>query len=62
MDVSFHMAWWYIPAAITILGLCWAWFWPMDDDGWLGGIVRLMSTALASVLIAIAWAIGGALK
>lgn len=62
MDIAFHLAWWHIPAVLTVLGLGWAWFWPMEDDGMLGGIVRLMATGAAALVIAIAWAIAGALK
>jgi len=62
MDVSFHLAWWHIPTAITFLALGWAWFWPMDDDGLFGGIVRMGSTLIAVVVIAVAWAIAGVLK
>lgn len=62
MDVSFHMAWWYVPTAVTVLGLGLAWFWPMDDGGMFGGIVRMFSTLIAVVVIAVAWAIAGVLK
>lgn len=62
MTMTLTLAWWHLPAAITALTLAWAFFWPVEDGSWFGGVVRLIMLAPALVVSLLAWAIAGALK
>lgn len=62
MNISFFLAWWHIPAMVTVLSICWALFWPADDRGYCGGLIRLFMLFPALILSLLAWAIAGALK
>lgn len=62
MSVNFVLAWWHVPAIITLIGLAWAILMPLDDAGMFYGIARVFRLGCASFIIAIAWAIAGALK
>lgn len=54
--ITVTLAWWWIPTAITVAGLVYAW-WPR------AGIFEGVAPAFAALLvIAIAWAVAGALK
>lgn len=56
------LAWWHLPAVCTVLAILWALFWPADDRGVFGGITRMFMLMIALAVIAVAWAIAGALK
>lgn len=62
MTMTLTLAWWAIPAAITLVSLLWAFFWPADGGGYLGGITALFNVVIALVVSLLAWAIAGALK
>lgn len=62
MNIAFHLAWWQVPLVITIVTMAWALFWPADDGGYLGGIVRMFMLVPALLVSALAWAVGGILK
>lgn len=62
MTITFVLAWWHIPAAVTLALFLWALFWPIDDGGYMGGISRLFMLLPAALISAVAWAIAGALK
>jgi hypothetical protein len=62
MTVSINLAWWMIPAAVTVLALLWTFFWPADDSGFMGGIARMFMLVPALFVSLLAWAIAGALK
>lgn len=62
MEFTISVSWWNIPAVITVLALLWAFFWPAEDGGYLGGIVRLFMVIPAMGVSLIAWVIAGALK
>lgn len=62
MTLTIELTWWLVPTIITVISLAWALFWPADDGGYLGGIVRLFMLIPALCLIALAWIIGAALK
>lgn len=60
MTFTLTSAWWWIPTAITVFGLIWVFWWPADRDGLWGGITTMLLQAL--LVIALSWAIAGALK
>jgi len=63
MSITISLAWWYIPAAVTVIGALWVLFWPVDDSGYLGDGPTRMFMALPWLFVsAVAWAICGALK
>jgi hypothetical protein len=62
MSISFTLAWWHIPALVTVLSILWAAFWPADTGGFLGGVTRLFMLVPALFISLMAWAICGALK
>ena len=62
MTLTLTFAWWWIPTAITVLALLWAFFWPADRDGLTGGITTMLMLIPALLVIAFAWAIAGVLK
>ena len=62
MSFTLNIAWWDIPATITLLAMLWAVFWPADDGGYLGGITKLFMLIPALFLSLLAWAIAGILK
>lgn len=62
MSITLTFAWWHIPAVITFLSMLWAFFWPVDDCSWFGGVVRLFMLVPALVVSLLAWAIAGAFK
>lgn len=62
LTLSITLAWWYVPALITVLSLLWSFFWPADDSGMFGGITRLFMLVPALIVSLLAWAISGAIK
>lgn len=62
MTFTIVLAWWCIPAAITIIGLIWALFIVDDSGGWMGGIGKLFALIPVLAVSAIAWAIAAFLK
>lgn len=62
MIITLSLAWWFIPTAITAISMLWAFFWPADDSGYLGGITRLFMLIPALIVSLLAWAIAGVFK
>lgn len=63
MTLTVHFQWWMIPALITILSYCWAFFWPFKDNtGFMAGLVNLFALIPASGASLIAWIIAGFMK
>jgi hypothetical protein len=62
MTITLNLAWWQIPTGVTILAMLWAFFWPADDDGFLGGITRLFMCVPALFVSLIAWVIAAVVK
>ena len=62
MTFTLTFAWWWIPAAITVLGLAWALFVVDPGDGWFSGLSNLFALIPVLFVSAVAWAIAGALK
>ena len=61
MTITITYAWWWVPAAISVICFGWA-FTREDEGGYLSGIDSLIWFAIASFVSAVAWAIAGALK
>lgn len=61
MSLSLVIAWWVIPAAITVIGLIWALF-IVKGDGFMGGLDNFFALAAVAFVSAIVWAIAGFLK
>jgi hypothetical protein len=59
MNFTVSFTWWALPTAITVLALLWAFFWPADDGGFMGGITRLFMLVPALLVTAVAWALAG---
>ena len=60
MTFTLTFAWWWIPAAVTLIGAIWVVFSDTRDDTFgIGFVFRLTVMFFFS---AIAWAIGGSLK
>lgn len=59
--ISLVIAWWVIPAAITVIGLIWAVF-VVKGDGFMGGLDNVFALAFVAFVSAIVWAIAGFLK
>lgn len=62
ITITLAFRWWVIPAVITAVSLLWAFFWPADDGGYLGGITRLFMLIPALGGSLLAWAVAGILK
>lgn len=64
MTFAVTFGWWVIPAAITILAILWALFWPFSgaDGGLADFVMRGMLLVPALLVSAIAWAVAGWLK
>jgi hypothetical protein len=62
MQITIQYAWWWIPAAITLAGLFWAFFVYDDGGGFLGGIGNMFAAMAVLAVSCIAWIIAGALK
>lgn len=62
MTFTLTFAWWWIPTAITLVGLAWALFFVDDGGGMFSGIGNLFALIPVLTVSAIAWAIAGALK
>lgn len=62
MEISFVLGWWAIPTAVSVLALLWAFFWPADDSGYMGGITRVFMLLPALFVIAIAWVLAAIFK
>lgn len=62
MSFTITVAWWSIPAAITVLSMAWAFFWPVDDGGILGGLNRVIMLIPALLICVIAWFIAALVK
>lgn len=61
MSLSLVTAWWFIPAAITIIGLVWALF-IVKGEGFMGGLSNLFAVGSVAIVSAISWAVAGFLK
>ena len=61
MTITITYAWWWTPAAITVICFVWA-FSREDEGGYLSGIDGLIWFAIASFVTAVAWEIAGAVK
>lgn len=61
MSLSLVIAWWFIPAAITVIGLIWALF-IVKGEGFMGELSNLFAVGAVAVLSAISWAIAGFFK
>ena len=59
MTFTVSFTWWTLPTTITVFALLWAFFWPADDSGFMGGITRLFMLVPALFLAAVAWALAG---
>lgn len=63
MTFTLTYAWWWIPAAVTLLSVGWAiWFGWSEDSGWFAGISYFFTLMPAFFVSAVAWAIGGFCK
>lgn len=62
MSFTLTFAWWWIPAAITLVGLVWAIFVVDRGDGMFAGLNNMLALVPVLLVSAIAWAIAGALK
>ena len=62
MSISFSLAWYVIPAVITVLAIGWAFFWPADRDGMFGSLTTMFMLIPALVVSVISWVIAGVLK
>lgn len=56
MTIHITMAWYVIPAIVTILSLLWAELWPGDQFD------SLFRFIVALIISLVAWAVAGALK
>lgn len=62
MTFTISFAWWWIPTAITAVGLVWALFIVDDGGGMFSGMSNIFAMVPVLAISAIAWAIAGALK
>lgn len=62
MTITISFSWWMIPTLVTVLSMLWALYWPADDSGLGGGIVRLFMLVPALAVSLIAWVIFAILK
>lgn len=62
MTFTLAFAWWWVPAAITVIGLVWAIFIVDPGHGWFAGTSNIMALVPVLFVAAVAWAIAGALK
>ncbi|OOG81521.1 hypothetical protein B0E41_17320 [Hydrogenophaga sp. A37] len=62
MEISLVLGWWAIPTVVSVLALLWAFFWPADDGGFMGGITRILMLLPALFVIAIAWVLAAIFK
>lgn len=62
MTITLAIAWWHIPATVTVLAVLWTMFWPADDSGFFGGIARLFMALPVLIVSLLAWAIAGFFK
>lgn len=62
MTLAIYFGWWFIPLAITVISIGWAFWAAQHDAGWLGGVVLLFCLVPALSASALAWAIAGFFK
>lgn len=62
MVFTLTLAWWCIPATITLAGLVWALFLVDHGDGIGAGMNNLFALVPVSIISAIAWAVAAFLK
>lgn len=62
MTFTITFSWWWIPTAITVIGLIWALLIVDDGGGMLSGLGNLFALVPVLFVSAIAWGIAGALK
>lgn len=60
MTITFELAWWWIPTAITVVGIIWAALSADVSDGYSIGILR--SIFSISGVLCFVWMIGVILK
>lgn len=61
MTFTLTFAWWWIPAAITVVGLIWA-FKSGDGSGWFSTLAVMFNAMLVLAVSGVAWAIAGFMK
>lgn len=61
MSFTILLAWWVIPAAITVIGLIWALF-IVKGEGFMGELSNLFAVGAVAIVSALAWAIAWFLK
>ena len=59
--MSILLAWWVMPAAITVIGLILALF-IVDGSGFMGGLKNLLAIGAVCAISALVWAVAGFLK
>jgi hypothetical protein len=62
MVFTLTLAWWWIPAAVTLAGIVWALFLVDHGDGIGAGLNNLLALVPVSIISAIAWAVAAFLK
>lgn len=62
MNITITIAAWWIPAAITLIGLFWAFFIVDDGGGMFSGMGNLLALIPVSVISAIAWIVWAIFK
>lgn len=62
MTFTLTFAWWWIPAAITVVGLIWALKSGNESDGWFSVVAIFFNVMLVLAVSGWAWAIAGFFK
>lgn len=62
MELTLTFASWWIPAAITVVALCVAIFWPTERGGYMPAPLPIFLLVPALFVSAVAWAVWGFLK
>ena len=62
MSFTLTYAWWWVPAAITLVGLIWAIFIVDGGSGIGAGLANLFALVPVLLLSAVAWAVAGIMK